>query len=370
MPLALIALLAVAPATHARDPGRWLFTGASSLPISYWQGLSSDGRGGVVFAGVVEGLWRTTPELLQTHGVAAAIPPDVKLAEGYNHIGDIAYDRAEGGRLLLPLECYVFGRGNTCGTGAIGVADPGTLAWRYHVRLSTAEIAKAMWIEPAPDGALLWTSSGRDLLAYRAVDVSPTNAAPARSISAARRLSGAVPPSGVTGAAFWRGRLLLAGQQGPRYQVWAVDLVTGRRRLELELRIRGESEGLHAMQMLGGDLQWLIAPFDPRGPATYGPRSALLHLAPAGGRARLRVSASARERGPRLVATVRVTHRRRPVENARVSFGGANARTDRRGRAKLTVALGRGGRFRALARKGALRGLSGWVVARGPAAPA
>ena len=77
--------------------------------------------------------------------------------------------------MLLPLECFTPGApngGNTCGTGSIGVADPRTLAFRYYVKLDPAEIAKAMWVESSPDGRLLWTSSGSDLLAYRAADVS------------------------------------------------------------------------------------------------------------------------------------------------------------------------------------------------------
>jgi hypothetical protein len=357
----LVTALLLAPTAQARDPGRWLMTGVSSVPISYWQGLSSDGRSGVVFAGVFEGLWRTTAELRQTRGVAGAIPLRVKLAEGYNHIGDIGFDRAEGGRLLLPLECFVPGRGNTCDTGSIGVADPRTLAWRYYVRLRPAEIAKAMWVEPAPNGRLLWTSSGRDLLAYRAADVSPRTAAPGPPIAAVRRLRDAVPPSGVTGAVFWRGRLLLAGQSGPRYQVWAVDLATGRRRLELELRIRGESEGLHAMRMLGGELHWLIAPFDPRGAASFGPASALLHFVQVHGAARLKVGLATSRRGRRLVAAVRVS-RGRPVSGARVYFGAASARTDARGRARLSILPRRFARLRARARKGTLHGTSGWVL--------
>ena len=144
-------------------------------------------------------------------------------------MGDIGY---QGGRVLLPLECYTPGGpngGNTCGTGSIGVADPATLAFQYYVKLDPAEIPKAMWVEASPDGELLWTSSGPDLLAYRAADVNAANAAPGGPpIHSVRRLAGAVPPSGVTGAAFYRGRLLLAGAQGTTYQIWSVDLATGR----------------------------------------------------------------------------------------------------------------------------------------------
>ena len=122
------------------------------------------------------------------------IPPDVHASEGYNHIGDISWDRAEGGRVLLPLECYVPGGpngGNPCLHGSIGVADPGTLQWRYYVKLDPAEIPKAMWNEVSPDGTLLWTSSGGDLLAYRAADISLANAAPAHApIHSVRRLQG------------------------------------------------------------------------------------------------------------------------------------------------------------------------------------
>src|SRR5688500_2726928 len=159
------------------------------------------------FSGIVTGLHRTARSLRQTGSVDPVIPDSVKAAEGYNHVGDIGY---QGGRVLLPLECYTPGGpngGNTCGTGSIGVADPSTLAFGYYVKLDPAEIPKAMWVEPSPDGQLLWTSSGQDLLAYRSADVSAANAAPgAAPIHSVRRLAGAVPPSGVTGAAFYRDR--------------------------------------------------------------------------------------------------------------------------------------------------------------------
>ena len=50
----------------------------------------------------------------------------------------------EGGRVLLPMECFTPGVGNTCGTGAFGVADPATLAFRYYVKLDPADIPKAL----------------------------------------------------------------------------------------------------------------------------------------------------------------------------------------------------------------------------------
>ena len=135
-----------------------------------------------------------TPSFTETGRNADVIPPDVHASEGYNHIGDISWDRAEGGRVLLPLECYVPNGpngGNPCLHGSIGVADPGTLQWRYYVKLDPAEIPKAMWNEVSPDGTLVWTSSGGDLLAYRAADISLANAAPAHApIHSVRRLQG------------------------------------------------------------------------------------------------------------------------------------------------------------------------------------
>jgi hypothetical protein len=356
--LAAAISLALAPPALARDPGRWLMTGVSSVPIPYWQGLTSDRAGSLYFDGVFTGLYRTTPRLRQT----AARPNVLPLTpEGYNHIGDIT---RQGGRILLPLECYVPGRGNTCGRGAIGVADPRTLAWRYYVNLDPAQIPKAMWAETAPGGRLLWTSSGKDPLAYRAADVSRAHAAPAPPIRAARRLRGAVPPSGITGAAFRRGRLLLAGQAAGPLQLYSVDPRDGRRRLEIERDVAGESEGLLAHRTLGGDLHWLVAIDDPRGrPPTYGPENALLHFVPARGRRGLRVSVLGRSAaaGPRVRLRVRVTRRGRAVRRALVHFAGRRARTGRRGRATLVARFTRPGRYRALARKRGRRGISRWV---------
>ena len=237
------------------------------------------------FTGVFEG--PGAPRRARQTAASAAIPADVKALEGYNHIGDPTWNRAG---VVLPLECYdPGGGGNTCGTGSFGVADPATLAWRYYVKLDPAEIPKAMWAETSPDGKLVWTSSGDDLLAYRSSDIVAANAAPRRPIRAARRLSGAVPPTGITGAVFRDGQLLLAGERNGTYQVWALDTSNGKRRLELEMKVCGESEGLDVIPTLGGQLHWLIAPSDPGCTLTFGPTSALLHFTPRPGRERLRV---------------------------------------------------------------------------------
>jgi hypothetical protein len=356
-------LLAGAPAAQAQDPGRWLLTGASSVPTSYWQGLTSDpAEANLYFIGVFQGLWRTTPQLRQTAGVANVIPVAVQSSEGYNHIGDPTWNPGEGGRVLLPMECFTPGVGNTCGTGAFGVADPATLAFRYYVKLDPAEIPKAMWAETSPDGSLVWTSSGNDLLAYRSSDISAANAGPAGPVlHYARRLAGAVPPTGVTGAVFWDGRLLLAGESNGTYQVWAVDTRNGERQLELEMHICGESEGLDVIPTLGGELHWLIAPFDPGCQLTFGPTSALLHFIPNPGRARFDVAVltTAVSEIPGTVSvTVQVTRDGRPQRQVRVSFAGGTARTDKQGVATVSVALERPGRFKALALRGRSYGVS------------
>jgi hypothetical protein len=229
---------------------------------------------------VFTGLYRTDRHLVQQAGRDPVIPPQVTATYGFDHIGDIDWDAREGGRVLLPLECFTAGApngGNTCGRGAFGVADPATVGWRYFVKLDRAEIAKAMWLAVSPNGRLVWTSSGSALLAYRASDITRRHAG--RSIRSVRRLRHAVPRTGVTGAAFYRGRLLLAGQRDTLFEVWSVDLRTGRRRLEIQRRLVGESEGL---AMVGGALRWIVTPFDPAGrPPTYpGTGNALLSFRP------------------------------------------------------------------------------------------
>jgi hypothetical protein len=356
--LLLAAILLLAAPAAAQDPGRWLLTGYSSVSNTYWQGVSSPpGARSVFFSGLQQGLYRTAPSLAEQAALDPAIPPAVLAAEGYNHVGDISWDRGEGGRVLLPLECYTPGApngGNTCGTGSIGVADPATLGFRYYVKLDPAEIAKAMWVESSPDGQLLWTSSGSGLVAYRAADVNPAQAAPAGApIRAVRRLAGAVPPSGVTGAAFARGRLFLAGARGTTYQVWSVDVASGRRRLEVELPdVQGEAEGLHTMRLMNGELHWLIAPLAAQ--PTFPPSVALLHFARAHGRPGLGVSA--RAHGRRVF--VKVTRRGRPVAGALVTLADARGRTRRSGRLTLAPRLAVPGHYAVLARKASLRGLT------------
>jgi hypothetical protein len=342
-------LLAIAAPASAADPERWRMTGVSRIPFEYYQGMASDPARRLWFDGVFAGLYRADAALHERARRDIEIPPAVTAREGYNHTGDIGWDRHEGGRILLPLECYYPGApggANTCRTGSIGVADPVTLRWRYYVKLSPAEIPKAMWAEVSPDGRLLWTSSGADLLAYRTADIT-RGAGP---IAAVRRVAGAVPPAGITGAAFYGERLLVAGQSDALFQVWSLDLATGSRRLEIERTISGESEGLDTVDALGGVLHWIVTPIDPAGrPPTYPPPgNALLNFVPTGGRAamRVRVSPSVLVRGRTTLVSVAVSARGRAVAGADVRVHGQAKRTAAAGTASFTLRFRRPGRYR------------------------
>ena len=293
-----LACALVPAAAAAADPGRWTQTGRSSIPLEYYQGVTSDPGGDLFFDGVYKGLYRTDSQLREEARNPDVIPAEIAAAppsgEGYNHIGDISWDAREGGRLLLPLECYYPGApggANTCETGSIGVADPRTLEWRYYVKLDPAAIKKVMWAEVSPDGEELWTQQGQDLLVYDMDDIVAANASsPGQPgvVQPVRTYPGAVPPSGITGATFFYDRLYVAGQSdvpdqaADRFQVWSLDINAGDLRLEIERELVGESEGLDVFGSLGGTLHWQIQPFSPPDIPTYDPtKGSLLHFEPA-----------------------------------------------------------------------------------------
>jgi hypothetical protein len=294
--IAAIALIAcvlglVAGAAHSAPPPKdgWAETGNSPVPLEYFQGVTSDQWRDLYFDGVFAGLYRTDSNLVEEARNVSPIPADVNQREGYNHIGDIAWDKREGGRVLLPLECYFPFIGNFCGTGSIGVADAATLQWRYYVKLDPAYIDKAMFAEVSPDGKLLWTSNGglkggHDLLAYDMSEITAANAAPdAPLLKPAIVLPDAVPPGGITGATFYKHEFLVASQSGTLFRVWSIDLNDGSHKLEIEKQVLGESEGLDIVKALGGTLHWLITPQGTGGkPPTYGDfgHSALIHFEP------------------------------------------------------------------------------------------
>ena len=204
------AIAAPGPASGA-DPGRWRLAQTDSVPLSYFQGLTHSAAGSWFFDGITVGLFRTDRALVQKASNPSALTPDLT-AQGFNHVGDLTWDAREGGRLLLPLECYVPGQpngGNTCGRGAIGVTDPATLKLRYAVGLDPADIAKAMWAEVSPGGSELWTSSGRDLLAYDVAAIAPGAPAPLRPCGGwrarSRRRASPAQPS-TAGGCSWPAR--------------------------------------------------------------------------------------------------------------------------------------------------------------------
>jgi hypothetical protein len=367
----LAATLAIASTASARDPGRWVLTGASSVPQDYWQGLTNTpDTSNIFFIGPAQGLWQTDPQLVQTAGVDKEIPTDLRHSVGYNHIGDPTWLGGEGGRIVLPMECFNPSANptNTCGRGAFGIADAQTLAFRYYVQLDPKFIPKAMWAETSPDGKLIWTSAGDDLIAYRASQVSQANAAPSGpELKPTKRLKDAVPPTGITGAVFRKNRLLLAGESNRTYEVWSVDTKTGDPKLQIEMHICGESEGLGLFSTLGGRLHWLIAPSDSSGcELTFGPESGLMHLRRSPGHDRFRVKIlRVREQvdygseARQVEVTLRVTrHGGRPVRGAHARFANAGDLTNTHGKATVSTTLDRSGWFAAFARKGDRYGTS------------
>jgi hypothetical protein len=273
-----VALGSVGVATSsAATTDRWNETGRSLVPLEYWQGITSSPQGDLFFAGVYNGLYRTTSGLAENGRTLHALPWAFQQATAYNHIGDISWDAAEGGRLLLPMGCQYPKAGqdpNTCRRVAIGVADPVGLTLRYYVQLEPTDIDAIAWTEVSPDGRYVWTASGSDLLAFATSDIIAANAAPnGPRIRPAIRLAGAKPPIGTTGATFLGDRLLLAGKsrEDGSLQIWAVDLPTGAKRMELRRVVAGESEGIDMVDALGGDLHWEIFPHTQQGAApTYG----------------------------------------------------------------------------------------------------
>jgi hypothetical protein len=268
-----------APSASAAD--RWTQTGHSVTSLNYWQGITFDPAArSFNFDGPGEGLWRTSATLQRLAGRSQGIPSQVKSTEGWNHVGDLSYDKSRG-RLLVPLECYSPSAPdpNTCMTGGIAVVDPVTLAWQYYVKLGPQEIQKAMWAEASPDGRWLWTSSGTDLLAYDATQIAPANAGPAGTqLRAAKRFRGVLRAASVSGAAFDGGRLYIAYDRGTYIQIlsYPVDPGTGdvgnAWRLEIQRTKTStlhETEGLAFGSALNGRLHWQIQPQVPLYSAIY-----------------------------------------------------------------------------------------------------
>lgn len=268
----------------------WRLSATTVTSIAYNQGVTFDqSRGDFFFDGVVStsnsGLYRTNARLSLTAANFAVIPAT---KEGFNHAGDLSFDRVRR-RVLLALECYYPANGgNTCGVGAIGVADPTTLNFRYYVDLAPEQIAKAMWVEISPDGRWIWTSSGTHLLIYRAADINPEVAREQRSGAiggiVGRDLGPVLTTGSVTGAAFYREPfthvllLLLALNRGTYSEVVSYEIAKGGGSPRLvsgtpssvitvpQSFFDNESEGLavtrsfNLVDPLGGVLDWQMLP--------------------------------------------------------------------------------------------------------------
>lgn len=348
----LLAWPAASEALPPADPGRWTLAQENQIDGRFWQGHSSriDAKGAIslLFAGTNDLYVADPATFARKVNAKPWIPATLTTGVGFNHIGDPSWDPADGGRLLLGLECYYPSEpvANRCGVGAIAVADPKTLAFRYAVKLDPADIRKAMWVESSPDGKLVWTSSGRDLLAYSASEITSGNSftgpslslRPARMLQPVRRLAGAVPATGVTGAAFWAGRLLLAGQSGTSFQVWSVDTSTGTNRLEIERTISGESEGLDLVPNHGGLLQWSVMPIGSGGVPPTWTQAMMLSFRPTPAPSlTIQASASSLRRGLSRSVRFTVSADGGPVAFAKVSASGISAWTDRSGSATLNL---------------------------------
>src|SRR4051812_35881659 len=92
----MLAIVAAFPAAaEAKDPGRWVETGATTMPLYYYQGVTADPQRNLYFDGVDFGVYRTDARLNETGRRDDVIPPAVHASEHYNHIGDLDWDSRE-----------------------------------------------------------------------------------------------------------------------------------------------------------------------------------------------------------------------------------------------------------------------------------
>jgi hypothetical protein len=343
-----LAVLALPAAAHAADPGLWIKTSQLTKPATYRQGLASNpAAGDVFFSGSFNGITRTHNEV-EVKKNTVVIPKDVSDREQYNHIGDIAFDAAEGGRILLPLESYapLAKDTNPSKTASIGVMDATTLAWKYYVKLDPAEINKAQWVAADPAHGLVWTIGDISLLAYNIADINPANAAPnAAPIHSVRRLDNIVP-EGAGGAVVIGNRIYLSQLVNNVNRVISIDTTTGASQVEIEIPGDLEEEGLDFGPYLDGLLHWELVP------GAGLSNTQLLNFVPKGARLRLKLNHARVEarKKTKLTATAEVLANgvAVPLRDVEVRLAGRRVKTDARGRAKLTVKLMRG-RYRAQA---------------------
>jgi hypothetical protein len=341
--LAIVALSLAAPtAAHAADPGLWIKTSQLTKPATYRQGLASNPlTGDVFFSGSFNGITRTHNEI-ELKKNTEAIPKDVAEREQYNHIGDIAFDAAEGGRILLPLESYAPLQQDTnpAKTASIGVMDATTLAWKYYVKLDPAEINKAQWVATDAEHGLVWTIGDISLLAYNIADINPANAAPGGApIHSVRRLDNIVP-DGAGGAVVLGNRIYLSQLVNGVNRVISIDLGTGASQVEIEIPGDLEEEGLDFGPYLDGLLHWELVP------GAGLSNTQVLNFVPKGARLGLLLNrARVKSRKKQTItatAVVAANGEKVALRGVEVRLGSKRVKTNARGQAKLTVKLTRG----------------------------
>lgn len=339
-------LLGAAPGAAASS---WVLTAASPAPASTGTGLAQDERGARYLTGE-RTLLRTDERLRPGLVLRPAIPGGLASAPGFARLGDPGWDPARG-RLVVPLACASGTAG--CGRGGLSVYGR-DLVWDLAVTLDPGDGPPAAWAAPAPDGTLVWTSAGADLIAYRSDDLALAGAsAHGAPVSAAVRLPGAAPGGSVSGGAFWEGRLYIASQEGEMGRVHSVDPAAPVPRLEIERALTGTARGLDAGPAPGGVLHWLVA-------EGAGPAARLLTFARAG-EVSLTAAVDRRTLRAGRPATIGVTVRQTlsgrtaPLSGALVGAGAASARTDDDGHAELRVRPLRAGRLEVRASSAELR---------------
>jgi hypothetical protein len=340
--IATAAALVLPASAHAADPGLWIKTSQLTKPATYRQGLASNpATGDVFFSGSFSGITRTNNEVELTKNTVA-IPKDVADREQYNHIGDIAFDPGEGGRLLLPLESYapLAQDTNPSKTASIGVMDAKTLAWKYYVKLDPSEINKAQWVAADPAHGLVWTLGDISLLAYNIADLTPASAAPnAPPIHSVKRFDN-ILPDGAGGAVVIGNRIFLSQLVNGVDRVISIDLTTGASQVEIEIPGTDEEEGLDFGPYLDGVLHWELVPGGGLS------NTQVLNFVPKGARLALKLNTARVKAGKKATVTATATvvtgGFKIPLRDVQVQLGGKRAKSGARGRATLKVKLTRG----------------------------
>ena len=246
------------------------------------------GRGGrppwpdLFFNGVFVGLYRTNSTLAQQAGTDNVIPPAVRTAEGYNHIGDIDWSGRgrRRGRVLLPLECYYPGS-PMAGTRAAREhrgrrpADAGVALLR---QARPGAVPKAMWCAVSPNGAQAARGPrpARPAPAIGSRRSGARNASRPRSGRAARaarrvpRRRAPEHPGGALSSAPGAAGASRCGPSHPQHRRACADAEHVARAPEARDGERGRSEA-RTVRVLGGVPHWTITPFTTTGrPPTYG----------------------------------------------------------------------------------------------------